>query len=213
MTTGFNLLVGVIAVLELVLTLSDFGWLGGPGLRHATYRLGAFWASLLHGAAPIFPGQPVAMFFTHALLHGSFLHMAMNLAVLLALGRFTAERYGAGVVVPCFVLGAVAGGVAFGLISRAPYPMVGASGAVFAFLGIWTAWDWHRHRAAAASVSPVVRRVVVLAGLNALLFVGLGGLLAWEAHLGGFLAGLALGGWFESRKTTRRRSREEAAGD
>ncbi|HPG23545.1 MAG TPA: hypothetical protein PLH75_12220, partial [Amaricoccus sp.] len=51
-------------------------------------------------------------------------------------------------------------------------------------------------------VGPVLRRVVVLAGLNVVLYVGLGGMLAWEAHLGGFLAGLALGTWYENRLET-----------
>jgi rhomboid protease GluP len=76
---------------------------------------------------------------------------------------------------------------------------VGASGAVFGFLGVWIAWDWRRHRRHGISPAPVARRVAVLAGLNVLLFFGLQGMLAWQAHLGGFLAGLALGWWLEGR--------------
>jgi membrane associated rhomboid family serine protease len=66
-------------------------------------------------------------------------------------------------------------------------------------------------------VSPVLRRIAVLAGLNVLLYVGLGGFVAWEAHLGGFLAGLALGVYFETRQAAltraRLRRRGGAAGD
>ena len=168
---------------------------------------GAFWAGLLHGGEPLFAAQPVTMFVSHALLHGSMLHMVMNMAILLALGRFAADRYGPGAVLPLFLVGAVAGGAVFGLLADGAYPMVGASGAVFAFLGVWIAWDWLRHRAAGAPVGPVVRRVVVLAGLNVALYVGLQGMLAWEAHLGGFLAGLAGGVWLEGRLAARRRER------
>jgi membrane associated rhomboid family serine protease len=218
MPRGFALLAGLIALIEVVLSLSDAGLVAPPDLRMRAFRLGAFWTSLLYGAPPVYPAQSVTMFFTHALLHGGFLHMALNLAVLLGLGRFTAERYGGGVVLPTFVIGAAAGGAAFGLIAMAPYPMVGASGAVFAFLGIWTVWDWHRHRMVGAPVRPVVQRVVVLAGLNVLLYIGLEGFLAWEAHLGGFLAGLALGAWFESRQAALDRAelsrrRRDAAGE
>jgi membrane associated rhomboid family serine protease len=125
--------------------------------------------------------------------------MAMNLTILLALGRFTADRYGPRVVLPVFLLTAIAGGAMFALLVRDPLPMVGASGAVFGFLGVWIAWDWRRHRAAGASTGPVLRRVLVLVVLNVGLWVALSGGLAWQAHLGGFLAGLACGAWFESR--------------
>jgi membrane associated rhomboid family serine protease len=96
--------------------------------------------------------------------------------------------------------------------------MVGASGAVFAFLGLWIVWDWRRHLAAGAPVGPVARRVVVLALLNVLLYVGLGGMLAWEAHLGGFLAGLAAGWLLENRLAAaalaaRAEARRRRAGD
>lgn len=78
--------------------------------------------------------------------------------------------------------------------------MVGASGAVFAFLGVWTIWDLRRHRAAGVPAGPVWRRVLVLIGLNIVLYFGLGGMLAWQAHLGGFLAGIGCGLWLENRR-------------
>jgi membrane associated rhomboid family serine protease len=145
----------------------------------------------------------------------------MNVTILLALGRFAADRYGPGVILPLFLAGAIAGGAAFGLIADGAYPMVGASGAVFAFLGLWIAWDWRRHRVARAPVGPVVRRVAVLAGLNVVLYIGLGGMLAWEAHLGGFLVGLGFGAMLEAREAARaraaradaRRRRDEALGE
>ena len=199
MPRGLVVLVAVIALIEIVLSLADAGILFDPSLRTRVYILGAFWTALLHGATPVYDGQTVAMFVTHALLHGSLLHMVMNMTILLALGRFTSDRFGPGVVLPVFFLGALAGGAAYGLLAQSESPMVGASGAVFAFLGVWIAWDWRRHRARGMSPAPVARRVLVLVVLNLLTFVGLQGYLAWEAHLGGFLAGLACGVWFEGR--------------
>lgn len=199
MPRGLLALVGFIALVEIVLSLADAGYLFDPTLRSRVFIAGAFWSSLLYGDRPLFAAQPVTMFITHALLHGSLLHMVMNMTILLALGRFVADRYGAGVILPAFVACAVGGGLAFGLLNHGGYPMVGASGAVFGFLGIWIAWDWRRHRAHGVGVGPVVRRVVVLAGLNVVLWIGLKGMLAWETHLGGFLAGLAVGWWLEGR--------------
>ena len=203
-------LVGGIALVEVILSLADWGVIADPTLRSRVFIAGAFWAQLLHGDAPIFTAQPVTMFLTHALLHGSMLHMVMNMAILLALGRFAADRYGAGVILPVFLLSAIAGGAVFGVLASGAYPMVGASGAVFGFLGLWIAWDWRRHRRHGISPAPVARRVAVLAGLNVLLFFGLQGMLAWQAHLGGFLAGLAVGFWLEGR--LERRDRAARAG-
>lgn len=204
-------LVAVMAVIEIALDLADAGVFADPSLRGRVFVAGAFWTGLLHGATPVFDLQPYTMFVTHALLHGGFLHMAMNMTVLLGLGTFVGQRYGAGAVLPTFFCGAVAGGAAFGLISASPLPMVGASGAVFAFLGVWTVWDWRRMREAHAPVRPVVTRLLVLVGLNVAFFVALSGMLAWEAHLGGFLAGVAVGLALEGRRNGRlRRARAEA---
>jgi membrane associated rhomboid family serine protease len=192
-------LVGVIAAIEVVLSLADAGVIFDPSLRGRVFEAGAFWSPLLHGARPLYSAQPFTMLVSHAFLHGSLLHMVMNMTILLALGRFVADRYGPNVILPLFLVSAVAGGLAFGLLSVGANPMVGASGAVFGFFGVWIAWDWRRHREAGAPVAPVVRRVAVLVIVNVVVYVGLKGLLAWLAHLGGFLAGLAFGGWLEAR--------------
>lgn len=204
-------LVGVIALLEVALSLADAGILFDPLLRARAFVLGAFWSGLFHGDAPAYPGQPVIMFVTHAFLHGSLLHMVMNMTILLALGRFTADRYGSGAILPVFLLGAIGGGAVFGLLAGGAHPMVGASGAVFAFLGLWIAWDWRRHRAAGVSTAPVLRRVGVLVLINVVTLIGLKGMLAWEAHLGGFLVGLACGFWLEERMARIERFRSAEA--
>ena len=196
---------------ELVFQAAEIGIAGDGALRYRVYAAGAFWAALFHGAEPLFALQPVTMFVSHALLHGGLLHLAMNTAILLGLGRLVGERYGDGTVLPLFLLSAIAGGAAFALINATDVPMVGASGAVFGFLGVWTAWDWHRHRAHGLSPRPVATRAAALLLVNVLFFFGLGGAIAWEAHLGGYAAGLAFGWWLERTLATRaRRARAEA---
>ena len=208
---GFVVLSAAIALIEVVLSLADAGWIADPSLRGRVFVAGAFWASLLHGDTPLYAAQPVTMFLSHAFLHGSLLHMLMNMTILLALGRFTADHYGARAVLPVFALGAIGGGAVYGLLSAGAYPMVGASGAVFAFLGLWIAWDWRRHRASGVSAGPVWRRVGVLVLINVATLIGLRGMLAWEAHLGGFLVGLACGWWMEGRQAqSERAARAEA---
>ena len=67
--------------------------------------------------------------------------------------------------------------------------MVGASGALFGLAGAWKAWDWQEARAHRGPLWPIVLWVLGIALLNGVLWVAQGGLLAWEAHLGGFVAG------------------------
>ncbi len=207
-------LTGFIALVEVVLSLADAGILFDPSLRPRVLGAGAFWSPLLHGAEPLYAAQPITMFVSHALLHGGFLHMAMNMAILLAMGRFVADRYTEAAILPVFLLGAIAGGAVYGLLTNVPIPMVGASGAVFAFLGVWIVWDWRRHVAAGISPRPVLTRVAVLAGLNLAAWIALDGMLAWEAHLGGFLMGLICGRLLENRarNTVIRARADERAG-
>lgn len=209
-------LVAVIAALELLLSASDAGLIADPTLRARFLQTGAFWTQLLRGVEPIFAAQPFTMFLSHALLHGGFAHMLMNMVMLLALGRFVSDRYGAGVILPLFLVGAVAGAGVYGLLSSDGAPMVGASGADFAFIGVWTVWDLRRHRAAGIPAGPVWRRVAVLVGLNVVMYFWLDGMLAWQAHLGGFLAGCAYGAVLEARasaKGLRARAAARAARD
>jgi hypothetical protein len=110
-------LVLFMVAVEAVLTMADMGWIGDRSLRARVYAAGAFWAGLLDGGQPLFGLQPLTMFVSHALLHGGLLHLAMNMAVLLGLGRFASDRYGDGVILPVFLLSAIAGGLVFGLIA------------------------------------------------------------------------------------------------
>ncbi|MGP3725599.1 rhomboid family intramembrane serine protease [Cereibacter sphaeroides] len=185
-------LVGALALIELVLTAADAGWVGDPRWRTMALLLGAFWPPLLApGAGELYPLQREAMFLTHAFLHANFLHMVMNGVILLSLGKVIGEKVGAVRTYLLFGASAVAGGAAFGLISMSSGPMIGASGAAFGFLGIWNAWDFQRRKALGLSLRPILSMVLGLAIANLALFVFLQGGLAWEAHLGGYLMGWA----------------------
>ncbi len=187
-------LVGIMAGIEAVLGLSGAGYLGPPDLRWTAFRFGAFWVPILDGQVmPLYPGQGVAMFLTYAFLHGGLAHLALNGVVLLSLGKFVAERIGPARTLWLLLLAAVAGGAGFGFLSSGGAPMVGASGAVFGLIGLWQCWDYRARRRAGLPVRPVLGAIVALAVANVVLFVFLYGGLAWEAHLGGWLAGWVSG--------------------
>jgi membrane associated rhomboid family serine protease len=179
---------------EAVLLLADLGLVGSARWRPLAWQYGGFWAGLLHGWRPNYAVQPATMFLTHAVLHAGPGHMAGNALALAGIAPVVADRFGARGLIAICLAAALGGGLAFGLMSQSPAPMVGASGAIFGLAGAWT-WAFGADRARAGrSLLPVAGIAAGLALLNYAMWVALGGLLAWETHLGGFVAGAAAAG-------------------
>lgn len=160
---------------------------------------------------------------THALLHGSALHLGMNCIWLAVFGSPVARRFGARGFMALLAIGAVAGAGAHLASRPLDYaPMIGASGAVAALTGAAARFVFSRgFRADALADDVAVRTMPALSlvGLaqnrQALAFVliwfvtnwlfgsgiapiaGVDQDVAWQAHVGGFLAGLLLFGLFD----------------
>lgn len=193
-------LVGIMAAIELVLSLSSYGLFGSLSLRWPAFTLGAFWQPILSGATPpVFSGQTVLMFITHAFLHSGVMHLALNCVVLLALGKFVSFQVGASKTLLVLFLSAIAGAAFFGLVSASNGPMIGASGAVFGLIGLWQASDYRMRRRSELPLQPVLMAFLGLVATNIVFFVILSGGLAWEAHLGGWIAGWLAGHSFARR--------------
>ncbi len=133
------------------------------------------------------------MFLTYAFLHGGFIHLAMNSVVLLSLGKFVSAHIGTSRTMLVLSLSTISGAMCFGLISSGNGPMIGASGAAFGLIGIWQVMEYRKLRRAGLSVQPVFVMFIGLVIANILIFAVLSGGLAWEAHLGGWLAGAVMG--------------------
>ncbi len=190
------LLVAVNVVVEGALLGADLGWWGDRRWRTVAYGVGAFWAPLLHGAQPVYPGQPTAMFVTYAFLHGGWLHLAVNMAALISFGTEIVRRIGQKRFILAYCVSALGGSVAFALLSSAPMPMVGASGALFGLLGIWVCWDYLDRRYYGDPLWVTLRALGFLVLYNLVFWLLLSGNLAWETHLGGFVAGWALAAYW-----------------
>jgi rhomboid protease GluP len=187
------LVLALLAALpELVLLGADWGLWGSARWRPLAYQNGAFWAGLLHGWQPNYAAQPVTMFASYAWLHAGPGHLAGNLAALAWLGPGVVARRGTAGLVLLWAVAALVGGAAFGLITANPAPMVGASGALFGLAAAWTVAEVRACPGPRARAARALGIGLLLAGLNAAVWWLQGGLLAWETHLGGFLAGLAL---------------------
>jgi membrane associated rhomboid family serine protease len=169
-------------------------------------------------------GSQIWTFVSYALIHGDVVHLGVNAVWFLAFGSAVARRFGTVRFLVFFAVTAAAGAATHLLVHFGEtIPMVGASAAIsgcmaaatrFAFqgggpLGPWRAHEAHAYHVPAAPLRAALTDARVLAflavwfGLNILL--GLGSLslagedqeIAWEAHIGGFLAGLVLFPWFD----------------
>lgn len=189
-------IVGIFVLAEALFVLSESGLVELGDLRWEVYKRLAFFdldfdRALAGGEVP---AELWSSFLTHAFLHGGMFHLLMNGAIFLALGGIIANALGPLRFMILFAVTAIGGALVFGLLASAQGPMVGASGVIFGFIGALKYWELRWIRQTGAPMAKFWRTLIVLAGLNVVLFFlypGQGSL-AWEAHLGGFVAGFAI---------------------
>jgi len=217
-----SVIVAVLAVLVLVhgytLLLSDE--------QKLEFLLSFAFIPARYDTSSVLPGggADIWTFVSYALIHADWTHLAVNAIWLLPFGSAVARRFGAARFLFFFVVTAAAG-AAMHLATHAgeQFPMIGASAVVsgtmaaamrFAFqrggpLTLLGRTDEGTYRVPAIplrgvlSDTRVMLFVAVWFGINILF--GLGSLpitgeehqVAWQAHIGGFLAGLLLFSWFD----------------
>jgi len=182
-------LIIVCTSIEAVLLLSDLGVLAAPRLRSTVNENAGFWPGLLRDWRPNYLFQQWLMFLTYGFLHAGPVHLALNMLTLYTLGSAIGERVGGARFALLYVASILGGAAGFALLTDSYRPMVGASGALFGLAGALLAWDFRDRVTLEEQLWPVVRAVLMLAALNVALYYAMGGLLAWETHLGGFVAG------------------------
>jgi membrane associated rhomboid family serine protease len=180
-------------------------------------------ARLGHGAGALPGGDAAAVtsLVTHQFIHGNLPHLLINSAWLLAFGTPIARRTDPLRFIAFFLLCGIAGALMFFAINGTTHIlMVGASGAISGLMGAAFRLVFRGMErggpSGLANVSRIPlmplsetlrnRRILaIIVGwtlLNILLAEGASGMveaagIAWEAHLGGFYAGLLLYGLFD----------------
>lgn len=125
---------------------------------------------------------------TAAFLHGSVIHIGFNMYALYLFGPSLERRLGTLPFLAMYFASALAGGVAF-LYFGGNGAAVGASGAIFGLFGAWIGASYRlRHTPAGAAQ---FRSLAVLLLINMALPLMVPNI-AWQAHLGGLLAGLII---------------------
>ncbi|WP_299609906.1 rhomboid family intramembrane serine protease [uncultured Tateyamaria sp.] len=163
-----------------------------PRLRATTFENGAFWAGLLWRWQPNYELQPYTMFLSYGFLHGGIMHLAVNMITLWSLSLGVLDRVRPSGFAVLYFGAMIGGGAAYAVLTTTPAPMVGASGALFGLAGGLLAWDYVDRSTRKDALRPVARTVGILILLNVVMWWALDGHLAWQAHLGGFVAGWIL---------------------
>jgi membrane associated rhomboid family serine protease len=164
----------------------------------------------LAGACPAAPDGPSALMtvFTSMFLHGGLLHILGNMLYLWIFGNNVEDTLGHGRFIAFYlVAGAAAAFVQTMVNTRSTVPMIGASGAVSGVLGAYLLLFPHARVLCLILLGFFVRLIhvpavivlgfwIVVQFISGYVAVALGGGggagVAWFAHIGGFLAGMAL---------------------
>ena len=169
-------------------------------------------------------GAQIWTFVTYAFLHASWTHLGVNAIWFLAFGSAVARRFGAAHFVIFFCVTAAAGAIAhLFAYGGQQAPVIGASAAISGTMAAAMRFAFQRggplsfrrsggdadYHVPALPLARVLREPAVIAflvvwfGLNFVFglwstpFTGNNEVVAWQAHIGGFIAGLLLFSWFD----------------
>ena len=172
------------------------------GLELGALRFGAVPYNITHfpslsGAPGV---SPLLTLLTSMFLHGSLFHLLGNMLYLWIFGNNIEDKLGPLRYLLFYLVGGVAAALTHVLaLPGSRTPMIGASGAIAGVLGAyWLLFPRARVMTFVfliffIDIVPVPAGIVLgLWLLVQILNVGLGGGVAWFAHIGGFLAGVLL---------------------
>lgn len=149
---------------------------------------------------------------TYSLLHSNWNHLLFNVAWLVVFGSIVARFLGTARFFLFYFFCAFGAALVYILFNlESSYPAIGSSGAVFGLFGAMMRFllpsnDQRFIRSQPCSLKKALQNrralkmIAVFVGIDLMFAVGRGILgydtVAWEAHLGGFMTGLLLFGWF-----------------
>jgi membrane associated rhomboid family serine protease len=144
--------------------------------------------------------SPLLSLLTSQFLHASWMHLAGNMLFLWIFGNNIEDRLGRIRFLPFYLVGGVLAGLAQSAITpHSAEPLIGASGAIAAVLGGYLLlWPKAKILTLFGWIPIPLPAFVVIGGWIVLQVVYLGGQssagdsVAYWAHIGGFVAGLAL---------------------
>jgi len=160
--------------------------------------------------------QPIAVadgqfwrLFTAMFLHVGLLHIALNAYFFWLFGRMVEASFGKTWMVLIYVVAGFLASVASYAFGPVTSLAVGASGAISGVFGAFIAYNYRRRQHAMNAAN--LRLALTVIVLNAVIAIGYSSI-DWRAHVGGLVAGFALGYLADSSGPARQRAVVRFAG-
>ena len=160
--------------------------------------------------------QPIAVadgqfwrLFTAMFLHAGLLHVALNAYFFWLFGRMVEASFGRTWMVLIYVVAGFLASVASYAFGPVTTLAVGASGAISGVFGAFIAYNYRRREHAMNAAN--LRLALTVIVLNAVIAIGYRSI-DWRAHVGGLVAGFALGYLADSSGPARQRAVVRFAG-
>jgi len=160
--------------------------------------------------------QPIAVadgqfwrLFTAMFLHAGLLHVALNAYFFWLFGRMVETSFGRTWMVLIYVVAGFLASVASYAFGPVTTLAVGASGAISGVFGAFIAYNYRRRQHAMNAAN--LRLALTVIVLNAVIAIGYSSI-DWRAHVGGLVAGFALGYLADSSGPARQRAVVRFAG-
>jgi len=213
-TYGILTMCCVLYVMSLLWTAHDSGLQPPPGGFFGLFRLGEINNNVLGrlgSSQPLFPppgyvsdaNQPWRLI-TAVFLHGSLMHIAFNMWVLMDIGPLIEELYGSARYLFIFVATGIGG---YLLSSATWHNSVGASGALLGMIGILLSLTIGRRNPMLEELrGNLIRWLIYIAVIGFIPGTNIDNM----AHLGGFLCGFALGKLMSEREPATPEERRNA---
>lgn len=122
---------------------------------------------------------------TSVLVHGSIFHVLLNMYTLWIFGQILEGMLGRGRFLALYTLSGLAGSLGVLFLSDPQVPVVGASGAIFGLMGAFLIIQ--------RSLGGNATQLLILVGINLVIGFLPGLNVAWQAHVGGLIAGTVIG--------------------
>jgi membrane associated rhomboid family serine protease len=185
----------------IAVTILAWGGAALSGLSDYVIYQGGFIPMRLSGLHDPFFFIPALLTpLTATLIHGGLFHLGGNMLMLYFCGRQVEKLLGWAAILPIYVIGAYASAFAQYLLgTTSAVPMIGASGAISAIMGIYAVLFSRSETKAIGPIPAYWVRVIWLAAAWAGLqwLIGMSGLggdspIAVGAHVGGFFVGVLM---------------------
>jgi uncharacterized protein len=153
------------------------------------------------GLIPLLFTQQPWTIVTYMFVHANYWHLITNMITLYFFGSYVMALVGETSFLTTYFAGGLMGGLFFLLLAPTPMAVVvGASGAIFALGGTLAVMRPNVKVYTFPLPIAMPLWVAVAGGFMIVLVPYLGSGIAWQAHLGGLLYGLAIGYYFRRRE-------------